>query len=131
MAIDVKRGLEQKEFLLANDKDFHTQIHSIKRTSNGGKYFTFDADRNEKGHADSFWAWALANAAVGNETTMNFYDQRRQRRIEMQKETEKKNVIETPSTTITKNDDGTTETTIKRGKSLRQINKGFGFNESV
>ena len=47
MAIEVKRGLEQREFLLSNDKEFHRQIHSIRRTSTGGKYFRYDAERNE------------------------------------------------------------------------------------
>ena len=88
MAIDVKRGLEQREFLLSNDKEFHRQIHSIKRTSNGGKYFRYDAERNEKGHADSFWAWALANSAVTltEKKNNNFYAQRRQKRIELMQE---------------------------------------------
>ena len=99
MAIDVKRGLEQREFLLANDKDFHTQIHSIKRTSNGGKYFSFDADRNEKGHADSFWAWALANMAVESCTSKNnnLWEQRAARKREQNKENKvEKVVIEVP-----------------------------------
>lgn len=122
MAIDVKRGLEQREFLLANDRDFHTQIHSIKRTSNGGKYFTFDADRNEKGHADSFWAWALANMAVGSNETLNFYQQRKQLRIQEQKK-ETVNEIKEPNSELNSiNND-----VIKRGKSLRQINKMFGY----
>ena len=84
-AIDVKRGLEQREFLLSNDKEFHRQIHSIKRTSNGGKYFRYDAERNEKGHADSFWAWALANSAVviTDNKSLNFYAQRKQKKLEL------------------------------------------------
>ena len=122
MAIDVKRGLEQREFLLANDKDFHTQIHSIKRSSNGGKYFTFDADRNEKGHADSFWAWALANMAVGSNETLNFYQQRKQARIQEQKKETVNEIKESNSELNSINND-----VIRRGKSLRQINKMFGY----
>ena len=141
MAIDVKRGLEQKEFLLSNDKEFHRQIHSIKRTSNGGKYFRYDAERNEKGHADSFWAWALANSAISltENKQNNFYAQRRQRRIEMQMETsgekavrvhdehiaEEKKLEEVKSKTIKQNN----PSVITRGKSLRQINQAFGYDK--
>ena len=75
LAMSVKFGLEKQEFLLENDRDFHSQIHSIKRTATVVG-FRYDAERNEKGHADSFWAWALANyAAEGKNRVINFYDQ--------------------------------------------------------
>ena len=142
MAIDVKRGLEQREFLLSNDKEFHRQIHSIKRTSNGGKYFRYDAERNEKGHADSFWAWALANSAVvsTDNKSMNFYAQRKQKKMDLQdsllsktekikkelaaKEEQYKDIsakmyIETNSSSLV----------ITKGKSLKQINNAFGFDK--
>ena len=142
MAIDVKRGLEQREFLLSNDKEFHRQIHSIKRTSNGGKYFRYDAERNEKGHADSFWAWALANSAVvsTDNKSMNFYAQRKQKKMDLQdsllsktekikkelavKEEQYKDIsakmyIETNSSS----------SVITKGKSLKQINNAFGFDK--
>ena len=142
MAIDVKRGLEQREFLLSNDKEFHRQIHSIKRTSNGGKYFRYDAERNEKGHADSFWAWALANSAVvsTDNKSMNFYAQRKQKKMELQdsllsktekikkelaaKEEQYKDIsakmyLETNSSS----------SVITKGKSLKQINNAFGFEK--
>ena len=76
LAMSVKTGLERREFLLENDREFHSQIHSIKRTPTSGGSFRYDAERNEKGHADSFWAWALANyAADGKNRIINFYDQ--------------------------------------------------------
>ena len=142
MAIDVKRGLEQHEFLLSNDKEFHRQIHSIKRTSTGGKYFKYDAERNEKGHADSFWAWALANSAVElvTEKHNNFYAQRRQKRIEImgdisgKKEPETK-VIEPSEKAIDYQQQKIikeigSEPIIKKGKSLRQINRSFGYDRN-
>ncbi len=64
LAMAVKTGLERNEFELENDREFHAQIHSIKRTPSSGGSFRYDAERNEKGHADSFWAWALANHAA-------------------------------------------------------------------
>ncbi|MBO6105633.1 MAG: hypothetical protein J6O99_07025, partial [Methanobrevibacter sp.] len=143
MAIDVKRGLEQREFLLSNDKEFHRQIHSIKRTSNGGKYFKYDAERNEKGHADSFWAWALANAAVTStdKKNNNFYAQRRQKRIELMQETEPER-IENEQKTLEQKQEENQElqqkkaarefgdsVVITKGKSLRQINNAFGYDK--
>lgn len=74
LAMQVKTGLERLEFLLENDREFHSQIHSIKRTPTSGGSFRYDAERNEKGHADSFWAWALANhAATEQVSEPNFY----------------------------------------------------------
>lgn len=142
MAIDVKRGLEQREFLLSNDKEFHRQIHSIKRTSNGGKYFRYDAERNEKGHADSFWAWALANSAVviTENKNLNFYAQRKQRKQEMMQgipqekvEQIKKNLedkqalYEEMRNQEFKQNVGDAAV-ITKGKSLRQINRKFGYD---
>ncbi|WP_461246353.1 phage terminase large subunit family protein [Treponema sp. R6D11] len=64
MAIAVKTGLEKKRYLLQNDRKFHGQIHSIRRTAVSGGAFRYDSTRDEDGHADSFWAWALADRAV-------------------------------------------------------------------
>jgi phage FluMu gp28-like protein len=36
------------------------QIHSIKKRVLPSGNVTFDAERNEQGHADRFWAMALA-----------------------------------------------------------------------
>ena len=143
MAIDVKRGLEQREFLLSNDKEFHRQIHSIKRTSNGGKYFRYDAERNEKGHADSFWAWALANSAVAltDNKNNNFYAQRRQKRIELMQESKPENQEHVQMTVEQKElefdkvqvekakHDFGESVVITKGKSLRQINQAFGYDK--
>lgn len=80
MAMEVKFGLEQTEFLLENDREFHHQIHSIKRRATAGGQFVYDADRNENGHADSFWAWAMANLAVTTtaDRKPDFYQEYRQ-----------------------------------------------------
>jgi len=74
LAMNVKMGLERREYELDNNRDFHAQIHSIKRTPSSGGGFRYDAERNERGHADSFWAWALASyAASTKNTTPSFY----------------------------------------------------------
>ena len=143
MAIDVKRGLEQREFLLSNDKEFHRQIHSIKRTSNGGKYFRYDAERNEKGHADSFWAWALENSAVSktDKKSDNFYEQRRRKRQEfIESDINKKHEIIHASLEEKKalwqqvQDQEAKQkygdsVQITKGKSLKQVNMKFGYEK--
>ncbi len=74
LAMGVRTGLERREYEIDNDRDFHAQIHSIKRTPSSGGSFRYDAERNEKGHADSFWAWALASYATdGKKIEPNFY----------------------------------------------------------
>ena len=74
LAMNVKMRLERREYELDNNRDFHAQIHSIKRTPSSGGGFRYDAERNERGHADSFWAWALASyAASAKNTTPSFY----------------------------------------------------------
>ena len=82
LAIGVRQGLERGEFLLQNDSRFHKQIHSIKRFPTSGGAFRYDSERDEDGHADSFWAWALANHAVigSTNTKPGFYEQWRERR---------------------------------------------------
>jgi phage FluMu gp28-like protein len=82
LAVAVKRGLENREFLLPNIQAFHLQIHSIKREATLVGRFRYDAERTEKGHADSFWAWALANHAVSKQGTAvkGFYEQYREKR---------------------------------------------------
>ncbi|MGP1459223.1 MAG: hypothetical protein ACTTKL_07920 [Treponema sp.] len=77
LAMNVKTALERQEFLLENERDFHAQIHAIKRTPTSGGSFRYDAERNEKGHADSFWAWALANYAATDTSALypRFYNE--------------------------------------------------------
>jgi phage FluMu gp28-like protein len=82
LAMGVKIGLENRDFLLQNDRRFHTQIHSIKRIQTSGGAFRYDSERDEFGHADSFWAWALANYAITplKEAGPNFYKKWREKR---------------------------------------------------
>lgn len=78
LAIEVRTGMEMKEFLLHNSSKFQKQIHSIKRIATSGGSFRYDATRDKDGHADSFWAFALANYAVIKQTRskkVGFYQQ--------------------------------------------------------
>jgi phage FluMu gp28-like protein len=82
LALGVKTGLENYEFLLQNDSKFHRQIHNIKRIAVSGRNFRYDSERDADGHSDSFWAWALANHAVigAVDTRPNFYKRWREKR---------------------------------------------------
>lgn len=123
MAQGIKLGLQHRDFILPNDKNFHHQIHSIRRIATSGNNFRYDADRDENGHADTFWSFALSNLACGNTQTINYWSQRAERKMQ-----EKINQINSDHA---KDHGGTVQTEsgiiIPKGKSLRQLNKMFGY----
>ncbi len=59
---DFKIGLQRRMIELTRERALIAQIHSIKRTVTPGGRVTYDVERGEdgKGHADHFWACALA-----------------------------------------------------------------------
>jgi phage FluMu gp28-like protein len=59
-ATDFKILLQRRDVTLAKDRDLVGQIHSIKRRVLGSGKVSFDAERTNRGHADKFWAVALA-----------------------------------------------------------------------
>jgi phage FluMu gp28-like protein len=63
-ATDAKMLVQQRKTPLPVDRDVAYQIHSIKRTVTPSKNLVFDTARNEKHHADKFWAWVLALAGA-------------------------------------------------------------------
>lgn len=63
-ATDAKTMIQQGRTPLPEDRDLAYQIHSIKRIVSASRNLVFDTARNEKHHADKFWAWALALAAA-------------------------------------------------------------------
>lgn len=64
-ATDTKMLVQQRKTPIPVDRDLAYQIHSIKKTVTAAKNLVFDTGRNEKHHADKFWAWALALHAAG------------------------------------------------------------------
>lgn len=119
MAQNVKIGLQRREFILPNDRNLHHQIHSIRRIPTAGGHFRYDADRDENGHADSFWSFALANLACSDQKRSGFYEQRAARKIQEYKETQERKIL---SASESENQER-----IPRGKSLRAVNRKFGF----
>lgn len=65
-ATDAKMLIQQHKTPLPVDNDLAYQIHSIKKMITANNNLVFDTERNEKHHADKFWAWALALAGARN-----------------------------------------------------------------
>lgn len=63
MAVEVKIRFQKGQSPIPMDRDLAYQIHSIKRMVTASKRLVFDTEKNEKHHADKFWALALAHTA--------------------------------------------------------------------
>jgi phage FluMu gp28-like protein len=59
-ATDFKILLQRRDITLPRDRELVGQIHAIKRRVLPSGNVSFDAERNARGHADKFWAVALA-----------------------------------------------------------------------
>lgn len=59
-----KMLFQQKRCPIPNDREIAYQVHSIKKLITPSKNVSFDTERNEKHHADKFWALALAQSAA-------------------------------------------------------------------
>jgi phage FluMu gp28-like protein len=62
---DAKMRIQQRKAPLPVNRDIAYQIHSIKKIITPSKNMVLDTDRDEKHHADKFWAWALGLTAAG------------------------------------------------------------------
>lgn len=63
-ATDTKMLFQKRMVPIPVHRDLAYQIHSIKKIISPSKNLIFDTERNEKHHADKFWALALALAAA-------------------------------------------------------------------
>jgi len=63
MALNLKQLFENRNIRIPNDPILIADIHSIKRKA-GARGFLYDSKQNEYGHADRFWALALAASHV-------------------------------------------------------------------
>ncbi|WP_254360521.1 phage terminase large subunit family protein [Corallococcus exiguus] len=59
-ATDFKILLQRRDVTLPRERELVGQIHSIKRRVLPSGKVSFDAERTTRGHADKFWAVALA-----------------------------------------------------------------------
>ena len=66
LAGGLKKNFEDRGSEIPVDRAIRESLHSIKRYPSPTGHFRFDADRSEEtGHADHFWAKALATMAFG------------------------------------------------------------------
>ena len=59
-ATNMKILLQRRDVILPRDRELVSQLHSIKRRVLPSGKISFDAERTSRGHADRFWALALA-----------------------------------------------------------------------
>jgi len=66
LAVDLRQQFQDETIIIPPDRDLQRDIHSVRRTVTAANNIVFDAERDsELGHADRFWALALAvNATV-------------------------------------------------------------------
>lgn len=67
LAFGLRRRFEDRQVRIPVDQDIRRAHHAVKKTTTSAGNIRFDADRTDKGHADEFWAHALAIHAA--ETT--------------------------------------------------------------
>ncbi len=60
LAVDFKVLLQGERIVLPKDRKLVSQIHSVRRRVTAQGNIVFDAERTRDGHADMFWACALA-----------------------------------------------------------------------
>lgn len=59
MAVHMKNIFEDKQARIPIEKAIRNDLHSVKKLTTAAGNVRYDADRNENGHADRFWAAAL------------------------------------------------------------------------
>jgi len=65
LAVNLKKLFEERRLVIPNDPGLIAQIHGIKRIAKA-QGFSYDSGRNKEiGHADAFWALALACRELG------------------------------------------------------------------
>jgi phage FluMu gp28-like protein len=64
LAVEAKRTIEERVVLLPESPKIRRAFQAIKRYAGVTGQVRFDAARTDQGHADEFWAFALANAAA-------------------------------------------------------------------
>ena len=67
LAVTLRRRFEDRQVRIPVDREIREDLHSIKKYTTSAGNIRFDAERTERGHADRFWALALAVHAAGSE----------------------------------------------------------------
>jgi phage FluMu gp28-like protein len=65
LAVTLRRRFEDRALRLPRDREIREDIHSVKKFITSAENTRFDAGHTSAGHADRFWALALAIHAAG------------------------------------------------------------------
>lgn len=68
MAYCLRTHFENRTVFIPKTHEIREDLHSIRRITTTANNIRFDADHSDNGHADRFWALALALHAAGNGT---------------------------------------------------------------
>ena len=66
LAYRLRTEFENKTVFIPNRHEIREDLHSVRKITTASNNIRFDADRSENGHADRFWALALALHAADN-----------------------------------------------------------------
>jgi phage FluMu gp28-like protein len=67
LAYGLRSALEDARLIIPDDHDVHEDLHSVRKATTAAGNIRFDVAASEaQGHADRFWAAALAVEAAGN-----------------------------------------------------------------
>lgn len=66
LAYPVRAAFEDQALKIPHSNEIRSDLRAIKKTTTAAGNIRFDADRSENGHADRFWALALAIHAGAN-----------------------------------------------------------------
>lgn len=81
MAYGLKNSIEDRLLYIPSDFEIREDFHSIRKITTSSGNIRFDVAASEaRGHADRFWACALANHAAGDKSTGPIYIASRKRR---------------------------------------------------
>ena len=66
LAYRLRTEFENKTVFIPNRHEIREDLHSVRKITTTSNNIRFDADRSDNGHADRFWALALALHAADN-----------------------------------------------------------------
>jgi phage FluMu gp28-like protein len=65
LAVRMKRSFQEKTIRIPDHRELRRDLNAVKRIVTAAGNVRFDAERTDQGHADRFWALALALHAAG------------------------------------------------------------------
>lgn len=81
LAYRLRTEFENKTVFIPSRHEIREDLHSVRKITTASNNIRFDADRSDNGHADRFWALALALHAVNNSSGEINISTRRKRKM--------------------------------------------------